>query len=86
MSNEEIENFFDRQKVKEDKEIKIIFKKRSTIHGTFIKAKDYADLKSKNFWRIVSTLHLEEWKKSGDINLSKIFSGSEFQKLALKEA
>lgn len=86
MSNEEIQSFFDRQKIKEDKEVKIFFKKRPTLNGIFIMTKDYADLKSKNFWRIVSSLHLEEWKKSGNINLSKIFSGSEFQKLALKEA
>lgn len=86
MSNEEVQGFFDKRKIKEEKEIKIVFKKRAVLYGTFVVGKDYAELKSKNFWRIVSSLHLEEWKQSGDINLSKIFSGSAFQKLAIKEA
>lgn len=86
MSNDEIQNFFDKLKLKEDNEIKIMFKKRNTIHGIFVMGKDYADLKSKNFWRIVSSPQIEAFKKSGDMNLARIFSGSEFQKLALKEA
>ncbi len=63
--------------------IKIEFKKRNTIIGVFVKSPDYDDLKSKNFWRIVSETHIPEWKKTNDNKLSKIFSGSEFTRLTL---
>ena len=63
--------------------IKIEFKKRNTIIGIFVKSPDYDDLKSKNFWRIVSESHIPEWKKTSDNKLSKIFSGSEFTRLTL---
>ncbi len=63
--------------------IKIEFKKRNTIIGIFVKSADYDDLKSKNFWRIVSEIHIPEWKKTNDNKLSKIFSGSEFTRLTL---
>ena len=63
--------------------IKIEFKKRNTIIGIFVKSPDYDDLKSKNFWRIVSETHIPEWKKTSDNKLSKIFSGSEFTRLTL---
>ena len=63
--------------------VKIEFKKRNTIIGIFVKSPDYDDLKSKNFWRIVSETHIPEWKKTNDNKLSKIFSGSEFTRLSL---
>ena len=63
--------------------VKIEFKKRNTIIGIFVKSPDYEDLKSKNFWRIVSETHIPEWKKTNDNKLSKIFSGSEFTRLSL---
>ena len=62
--------------------VKIEFKKRNTIIGIFVKSPDYEDLKSKNFWRIVSETHIPEWKKTNDNKLSKIFSGSEFTRLS----
>ena len=49
----------------------------------FVKDRDYNDLKSKNFWRIVTFTHFEEYNKSNNINLAKIFSGSEFAKLSV---
>jgi len=82
MSNEQIQNFFDKQHAKEE-EVKIKFKKRTTLSGVFIAGNDYADLKSKNFWRVVTSVHLEEWKQSKNINLSKIFNGNDFSSLAL---
>lgn len=86
MSNEEIEKFFDKQQVKEGQQVKIEFKKRDSIYGIFINtSKDYADLKAKNFWRIVTSLHFEAWKKSKDVNLAKIFNGSDFSRLVVKE-
>ena len=63
--------------------VKIEFKKRNTIVGIFVKSPDYEDLKSKNFWRIVSETHIPEWKKTNDNKLSKIFSGSEFTRLSI---
>ena len=86
MSNEQIQNFFDKRDLTKEKEIKIVFKKRDTLHGIFVIGKDFADLKAKNFWRVVTSPQVEAWKKSGDISLARIFSGDAFQKLALKEA
>lgn len=63
--------------------VKIEFKKRNTIVGIFVKSPDYDDLKSKNFWRIVSETYIPEWKKTNDNKLSKIFSGSEFTRLTV---
>jgi hypothetical protein len=62
---------------------KIILKAR-TVEGIFIKAPDFLELKKKNFWRIVSVKQMEEYQKSKDINLSRIFSGQDFIKLASK--
>lgn len=63
--------------------VKIEFKKRNTIVGIFVKSPDYDDLKSKNFWRIVSETHIPEWVKTSDNKLSKIFNGSEFTRLTV---
>jgi hypothetical protein len=63
--------------------VKIEFKKRNSIVGIFVTSPDYEDLKSKNFWRIVSELHIPEWKKTSDNKLAKIYSGSEFTRLTV---
>ena len=63
---------------------KIFFKTRGTVEGIFIQAPDFTELKRKNFWRIVSAKHLDEYRSSKDINLSRIFNGTEFTKLAQK--
>ncbi len=63
--------------------VKIEFKKRNTIIGIFVQSPDYEDLKSKNFWRIVSEINIPEWKQSNDNKLAKIFSGSEFNRITL---
>ncbi|HEY4112258.1 short-chain dehydrogenase [Puia sp.] len=62
----------------------IFFKTRGTVEGVFIKTADYSELKKKNFWRIVSVKHIAEFRKSNDINLSRIFNGAEFTKLSQK--
>jgi hypothetical protein len=59
-----------------------IFLKARTVEGIFIKAPDFAELKKKNFWRIVTITKMEEYKRSKDINLSRIFNGQEFVKLS----
>jgi hypothetical protein len=51
--------------------------------GMFINTGDYDDLKSKNFWRIVTGSNIDNWKKSKDMNLARIFNGAEFTKLSL---
>ena len=59
-----------------------IFLKARTVEGIFIKAPDFLELKKKNFWRIVTVNKLQEYQRSKDINLSRIFNGQEFVKLA----
>ena len=83
MNIEEIEHFLDTKTSVSQNYVKIDFKKRNPIYGLFIKDRDYVDLKSKNFWRIVSEANFEQWKQSKDYNLCRMFNGSEFTKLAL---
>ena len=59
-----------------------IFLKTRTVEGIFIQAADFAELKKRNFWRIVTLNRMEEYKKSKDVGLSRIFNGGEFSKLA----
>ena len=61
--------------------VKIEFKKRNTIIGVFVESPDYQDLKAKNFWRIVPEGKIEEWKKTKDSSLAKLFSGNDFTKI-----
>ncbi len=61
--------------------VSIFFKQRSTITGLFIQGYDYNEMKAKNFWRIVSEAKIAEWKQTKDINLARLFSGSDFSKL-----
>ncbi len=83
MNIEDIEKFLDVKTSVQNKYVKITFKKRDAIYGLFIKDKDYADLKSKNFWRIITRSSFDEYKKSNDIRLAKIFCGAEFSRLTL---
>ncbi len=82
MTSEQIERFLEREDQAEP--AKIFFKSRTTVEGVFIKTPDYVELKRKNFWRIVSVKHLDDYKKSKDTNLSRIFNGAEFTKLSQK--
>jgi hypothetical protein len=83
MTIELITKFLESENIPANKSMKIDFKKRNSIKGLIIKAQDYSDLKSKNFWRIVPQPQIEEWNKSKNINLAKIYSGTEFTKLSL---
>ena len=66
--------------------VKIDFKKRNALVGMFLKSNDYEDLKSKNYWRVVVEPNVDQWKKTKDNNLAKIFHGTDFTKLSeLKE-
>ncbi|TAL46403.1 MAG: short-chain dehydrogenase [Chitinophagaceae bacterium] len=81
MTSEQIEKFIG-PKIGEKHKVKIDFKTRNSIKGIFIQANDYTELKSKNFWRIVTEMNIEKWKESGDYNLGRIFNGTEFTKLS----
>jgi len=62
---------------------KVVLKAR-IVEGIFIKAPDFLELKKKNFWRIVTVNKMEEYRQSKDLNLSRIYNGQEFIKIASK--
>jgi hypothetical protein len=80
MTNEIIEKFVETGKRK-NKCVNIHFKTRGTVTGMFIIGDDYTEMKSKNFWRIVTQSRLNEWKDSKDPSLSRLFNGAEFTRL-----
>jgi len=82
MTVEQIENFLAKNPSHSNGASKVYFKARSTFEGMFIQAPDYTELKAKNFWRLVAESRMEEYRRSKDINLSRIFNGSEFTKLS----
>jgi len=82
MTTEQIEKFFSTNNQPEAP-VKISFKTRNNVTGIFIQTPDFDELKSKNFWRIVSEANFEQWKKSRDYSLVRMFNGSEFTKLAI---
>jgi len=81
MTNEAIIKYVE-TKNHTDKPLNIHFKQRSTITGLFIQGNDYQELRSKNFWRIVSSSNIDQWKKTKDMNLARIFNGMEFTRLS----
>lgn len=81
MTKDQIEKFL-QQKNLVNAPVKVTFKTRKPLVGMFISAKDYADLKSKNFWRFVGESNIENYQKSKDINLARIFSGVEITRLS----
>ncbi|MCU7551918.1 short-chain dehydrogenase [Chitinophagaceae bacterium LB-8] len=84
MNSEDIQKFLDSKTTETNKYVKISFKNRSPIFGLFVKGhNDYSDLRSKNFWRIVTQSQFDSYNQSKNINLAKIFSGSEFSKLTI---
>jgi len=80
MTNEQIEKFVLKNQF-DKAPVQINFKTRQKIMGLFIKTADYDELKSKNLWRIVGGGSIDEYKKSKDINLARIFNGVEMTKL-----
>jgi hypothetical protein len=84
MTNDQIEKFLGTHVEDLNKPVKIFFKTRNTLEGIFLKTPDYAELKSKNFWRIVTGVNVESFKKSKDMSLARMFNGSEFTKLSVK--
>ncbi|MDO6432804.1 short-chain dehydrogenase [Flavitalea sp. BT771] len=84
MTIEQIEKFIAGNKEDLKEPAKIFFKTRGTVEGIFIRTSDFLELKKKNFWRIVSSKNLTDYKESKDINLSRIFNGAEFTRLSQK--
>ena len=82
MTNEQIEKFLTGD-LKSNSLVRISFKTRNSILGIFIQTPDFNELKSKNFWRIVSEANFEQWQKSKDYTLCRMFNGAEFTKLAI---
>ena len=81
MTNDQIEKFV-LQKHLDKSAVQINFKARQSITGMFIKTADYSELRSKNLWRIVNGASLDEYNKSKDLNLARIFNGVEITKLS----
>ena len=80
MTSEMIEKFVE-GKGRKDSAVNIHFKERSTITGLFIRTADYGELKTKNLWRIVSNGKIEEWNKTKNLDLARIFNGLSFTRL-----
>jgi len=80
MTYEQIEETLQRKNVS-SLLFEIEFKLRNPIRGLFIKTADYQELSRKNLWRIVSERHVEEYKKTQNENLARIFNGTEFTRL-----
>jgi hypothetical protein len=83
MNSEQIKKFVETKITQKSKYVKIEFSKRDPVYGIFITDADYRDLSAKNFWRIVTSKNFDTYNKTQDINLARIFNGSEFSKLSL---
>ncbi len=81
MTNDIIEKFID-SKVTKNGKVNIHFKQRATLKGLFIRTNDFEELKAKSFWRIVAEAKVEEWVKTKDTSLARIFNGAEFTRLS----
>lgn len=84
MSPDQIAKFVETEQLN-NPTIKVEFKKRNSITGLFVKHTDYEELKSKNFWRLVTEANLEVYNKSKDINSARMFNGSEFTRLSVSK-
>ncbi len=83
MNPQQIKNFIESETTQKSQYVKIEFGKREPVYGIFIAGTDYQDLSAKNFWRIVTSKNFDAYSKTKDLNLARIFNGSEFSKLSL---
>ena len=81
MTSEMIEKFVT-TRIRKGEAVNIHFKDRHTVTGLFIHTMDYDELKSKNFWRIVSNQHVTKWEQTKDINLTRLLNGASFTRLS----
>ena len=83
MNSEQIQSFLSKKISAQNKYVKISFQKREALYGLFLtEEKDYKDLSSKNFWRIVTQKNFDEYSKSKNPSLARIFNGSEMTRLS----
>ncbi len=80
MTSDLIEKFVESKEMT-GQTVNIFFKQRNAITGLFIQGNDYHELKAKNFWRIVAGSKIAEWQQTKDMNLARLFSGSDFSRL-----
>lgn len=80
MTSEMIEKFVE-NKSRKSAAVNIHFKERSIVKGMFIRSVDYDELKRKNLWRIVSDTKIEEWNRTKNMDLPRIFNGLSFTRL-----
>lgn len=83
MNIEAIVKFIETEDIPETKAMQIDFKKRNSITGFIVELNDATDLRAKNLWRIVSRANFSEWKRTGNLEYAKIYSGTEFTKLSV---
>jgi hypothetical protein len=79
MTNDQISQFLIPSN--QSKIIDIKFKKRPAIRGIFVNLNDFEHLKSKNLWRVISEAQIQNWKRTKDMALSRIYNGSDFVRL-----
>jgi hypothetical protein len=84
MTNEQIDDIVQKKVLSSVPLFEIRFKTRNPIKGLFILTSDYKELSRKNLWRIVSESYIDEYKKTNNENLARIFNGTEFTKLEHK--
>lgn len=85
MDIERIENFV-KPGIRDNTPVDIHFKGRPSVTGLFIRAKDYEELKAKNFWRVVHASQIENWSETNDINVARIFNGASFTSLTVPKS
>ena len=83
MNPQQIKKFIESKTTQKGRYVKIEFGKREPIYGIFIEEADYQDLSAKNFWRIVTSKNFDAYNKTKDVNLARLFNGSEFSRLSL---
>lgn len=82
MTNDQIQNFLRPEYIGKSR-VQISFRSRQSIMGIFIRTNDFAELKSKNLWRIVSESRIQEYSGSKNDDLARIFNGNEITRLSL---
>lgn len=84
MTVEDIKDFVE-SKIQKEAAVYIHFKQRNSIKGLFIRSGDYDELKSKNLWRIVQYGNVEEWTRTKNMDLQRIYNGVSFTRLTDEE-
>jgi hypothetical protein len=84
MNIDDIQKFLDKKTSAGNEYVKITFKRRDAVYGLFVKDhRDYGELKSKNFWRIVPQSQFDAYHQSKNVGLAKLFNGADFTRLTV---